>query len=299
MVEKLSLGKFLQKYGTKDKCLEVLKHLRYPQGVFCQKCQKIKEFYKIESRQVYQCSCGYQIAPLAGTILEKTTTPLQYWFYAIFIVSATRSGVSAKQLQRELGVTYKTAWRMFKQIRMLMADTGSGLLNGTVEVDETFIGGAGKNRRYEWKGNEKPKEVVMGMIQRGNLGKGGEKAYLKHIPNTGKWTLIKQIKDHVDPKARVISDEWGGYTQISKYGYRHDVVRHKETYVDRDIYTQNVEGLWSILKRGIYGVYRIVSKKYLQAYVDEYAWRYNHRKNSLNMFDLLLQQLVEVKYIQA
>jgi len=142
MIKKLSLGKFLQKYGTNEKCLDVLKRLRYPQGILCPRCQKIKEFYKIERRQVYQCSCGYQIAPLAGTILEKTTTPLQYWFYAMYIISATRSGVSAKQLQRELGVTYKTAWRMFKQIRMLMAQNGVPL-DGTVEIDETFMGGKG------------------------------------------------------------------------------------------------------------------------------------------------------------
>ncbi len=292
MIKKLSLGKFLQKYGTNDKCLDVLKHLRCPQGIFCQRCNKIKEFYKIEGRQVYQCSCGYQIAPLAGTILEKTTTPLQYWFYAMYIISATRSGVSAKQLQRELGVTYKTAWRMFKQIRMLMAQDGAPF-DGDVEVDETFMGGKAKNRAYVPNFNEKPKEVVMGMVKRGGH------AYLKHIEGVGKWILLKQIQEHVSPTARVLTDEWGGYAQLSKYGYMHQFVNHSASqYVYGDIHTQNIEGIWSIVKRGVYGVYRIVSKKYLQAYVDEYTFRYNHRKNGM-MFNLLLQQLAGVRYVKV
>lgn len=292
MIKKLSFGKFLQKYGTNEKCLDVLKRLRYPQGILCPRCKKIKEFYKIEGRQVYQCSCGYQIAPLAGTILEKTTTPLQYWFYAIYIISATRSGVSAKQLQRELGVTYKTAWRMFKQIRMLMAQGGVPL-DGDVEVDETFMGGKAKNRAYVSNFNEKPKEVVMGMVKRGGY------AYLKHIEGVGKWILLKQIQEHVSSTARVLTDEWGGYAQLSKYGYMHQLVNHSASqYVHGDIHTQNIEGIWSIVKRGVYGVYRIVSKKYLQAYVDEYTFRYNHRKNG-RIFDLLLQQLAEVKYVKA
>ncbi|MBI2612031.1 IS1595 family transposase [Candidatus Gottesmanbacteria bacterium] len=291
MKDHFTLGSFLRKYKDDEACLEHLKQIKYPSGIFCEKCQCITTFTKITSRPVYQCSCGYQISPLAGTIFEKTTTPLQYWFYAIFIMSVTRSGVSAKQLQRELGVTYKTAWRMFKQIRILMANVNNNLMDGTVEVDETFIGGAGKNRRYKWDGNEKEKQVVMGMVQRNG------RAYLKHIPNTGKWTLLKQIKDNVDPQARVITDEWGGYIQLPKYGYKHDVVRHKDTYVVGDIYTQNVENLWSILKRGIYGVYRVVSKKYLQAYIDEYAWRYNHRQFNDKMFDLLLRQVAEVRVL--
>ena len=302
MKEKFSLGSFLKKYRNDEACLEHIKKIKYPQGILCDKCQKITNFTKIKDRPVYQCSCGYQISPLAGTIFEKTTTSLQFWFYAIFIMSVTRSGVSAKQLQRELGVTYKTAWRMFKQIRILMANTsgleGDGeLLNGTVEIDETFIGGKGMNRRFRPNFNEIPKEVVMGMVQRSDTGKGGVKAYLKHIPNTGKWTLLKQIKDHVDPQARVITDECYGYTQLAKYGYNHEFVTHKDTYVVGDIYTQNIEGLWSIVKRGIYGVYRVVSKKYLQAYIDEYSWRYNNRQYQDRMFELLLNQIAEVKVI--
>lgn len=300
MKDSFSLGTFLRKYKNDEACLEHIKEIKYPSGIFCEKCKEIKNFTKVADRPVYQCSCGYQISPLAGTIFEKTTTPLQYWFYAIFLMSVTRSGVSAKQLQRSLRVTYKTAWRMFKQIRILMANTNNsgGMLDGIVEIDETFIGGKGMNRRFKPHFNEIPKEVVMGMVQRSVTGKGGDKVYLKHIPNTGKWSLLKQIKEHVDPQARVITDEYYGYTQLKRHGYDHEFVTHKDTYVVGDIYTQNVENLWSILKRGIYGVYRVVSKKYLQAYIDEYAWRYNNRKYNDQMFDLLLRQIAEVRIIQ-
>ena len=292
MILGFSLKSFNEKYGTDDQCLEAIKKRRFPDDLPCPKCKQVSKFYRVSKRPAYACKfCGYHIYPLAGTIFEKTTTPLHYWFFAIRVMAQTRSGTSAKQLQRMLGVTYKTAWRMFKQIRLLMAQGGDPL-NGIVEVDETFIGGKAENRKYKLDFNEIPKEIVMGMVQRGG------KAYVKRIPTTGKWALLKQIKEHIDPKARVITDQFAGYTQLKKYGYRHEFVNHKETYVVGDIYTQNVECLWSNLKRGIYGVYRIVSKKYLQAYIDEYTFRYNHRKTPELMFDLLLRQIACVKPLQ-
>lgn len=300
MNDKFTLGSFLKQYKDDEACLEHIKVIRYPQGIFCEKCQKITNFTKIKNRPVYQCSYGYQISPLAGTIFEKTTTPLQYWFYAIFIMSVTRSGVSAKQLQRELGVTYKTAWRMFKQIRMLMSDNSSNIenggnpLDGLVEVDETFVGGKGKNRKNQWvQGVEgKEKQILMGMVQREG------KVYIKHIPNTGKWTLLKQIQDNISPKARIFTDEYRGYIQLSYRGYEHDSVNHSiKEYVKGEVHTQNIENIWSHLKRGIFGVYRVVSAKYLQAYADEYAFRYNYRKLDGGMFDILLSQIAQVKTI--
>lgn len=292
MNNKFSLRQFKRKYGTHEQCLEAIKKLRFPDEMKCPKCKKLSVFYPVKGRTAYACKfCGYQIYPLAGTVFEKSTTPLDFWFFAMYIMVQTRAGISAKQLERMLGVTYKTAWRMFKQIRLLMAQSGS-MLDGTVEIDETYIGGEGKNRRFEWDGGEKPKEAVMGMVQRGG------KAYAKRIPNTGKWTLLAQVKEHVSPTARVITDEYGGYYHLPRYGYRHEVVNHGETYVVGDIYTQNVECLWSIIKRGIKGVYRVVSKKYLQAYIDEYTWRYNNRQYNGEMFNRLLKQITEVRTIQ-
>lgn len=290
MTSKFGLKEFRKKYGTHEQCLEVLKQLRFPDPCKCPKCNIAQKFYPVTGRTSYACNnCGHHIYPLAGTIFEKSTTPLDLWFFAMYLMTQTRSGTSAKQLERMLGVTYKTAWRIFKQIRMLMAQIEGNLLDGIVEIDETFIGGKGSNRRFVPHFNEVPKEAVMGIIQRGG------KAYLKHIPNTGKWTLLKQIKANVSPQARIVTDEWAGYIHLKRHGYTHNTVNHHKTYVDGDIHTQNAENVWSQLKRGIYGVYRVVSKKYLQAYVDEYAWRYNNRKLAGRMFDRLLHQVVEVR----
>lgn len=304
---KFSLREFRDRYGTHEQCLEAIKQLKFPDPYTCPKCNTIQKFYPVKGRTAYACNaCGRHIFPLAGTIFEKSTTPLDLWFFAMYLMTQTRSGTSAKQLERMLGVTYKTAWRMFKQIRILMARPSgiiggndvNDLLDGAVEVDETFIGGKGSNRAFKANHNEIPKEVVMGMVQRSESGKGGEKVYLRHIPNTGKWTLLKQIQENISPEARVFSDEWGGYIQLKYHGYSHESINHKaQEYSRGDIHTQNIENVWSILKRGIFGVYRVVSAKYLQAYIDEYAWRYNHRKYQDKMFEMLLRQINEVKVV--
>ncbi len=293
MNSKFSLRQFKRIYGTHEACLEAIKKLRYPDEMDCPKCKKLSVFYPVKGRTAYACKfCGHQIYPLKGTIFEKSTTPLDYWFFAMYLMVQTRSGTSAKQLERMLGVTYKTAWRMFKQIRMLMADTDNTPLTGVVEMDETFVGGKAKNRVKLWNADTDIKEVVFGAVQRGG------KAYLKHVPNTGKWTLLKQIKEHVSPEARVITDEYRSYTHLPRFGYKHEWVNHQERYSRGDVYTQNIENVWSHFKRGITGVYRVVSKKYLQAYVDEYGWRYNNRQYNGGMFDRLLKQITEVRSLQ-
>ncbi len=292
MNSKLSLRQFQRKYGTNDHCLEAVKKLRFPDEMECPKCKQMSVFYPVTNRTSYACKlCGYHLYPLAGTIFEKSTTPLQYWFFAMYLMTQTRSGTSAKQLERMLGVTYKTAWRMFKQIRMLMTDEPS-MLDGVVEIDETFVGGKGHNRATKPHFNEVPKEVIMGIVKR----KG--QAYFKRIPNTGKWTLLQQIKDHVDPTAHIMTDEYAAYMSLPKFGFTHDSVRHSASeYVSGIAHTNTVEGFWSIFKRGVYGVYRVVSKKYLQAYVDEYAFRYNHRNEGW-MFDTLLGKVAEVRLLK-
>lgn len=297
MTGKFSLKEFFSRFSDDNACLEEIKNIRWPSGITCPVCKKVTKFYKVKGRTAYACEFGgTTVYPLADTILEKTTTPLQYWFYAMYVMTKTRSGISAKQLERELGVTYKTAWRMFKQIRMLMADNANNPLDGTVEVDETFVGGKGKNRKSKWiKGIEgKEKEILMGMVKRGG------KVYIKHIPNTGKWTLLKQIQENISPKARIFTDEYRGYIQLSYKGYDHNSVNHSASeYVRGEVHTQNIDNVWSHLKRGIFGVYRIVSAKYLQAYADEYAFRYNHRKFDGTMFDVLLNQIAQVKGIDS
>jgi hypothetical protein len=230
---------------------------------------------------------GHQISPLAGTVFEKTTTPLQYWFYAMWLMTATRGGISAKQLQRELGVTYKTAWRMAKQIRILMGKRDGRLLQGIVETDESFFGGAGKNRRYVPHFNEKPKDIIMGMVEREG------RVVMKKIETTGRIALMEQIQKHVDPTATIMHDEFVGYKNLHKLGYDHHAVNHGKTYVVGKAHTNNVEGLWGRIKPGIKGVYRKVSSKYIESYMDEYCFRYNNRKKPNEMFEPLLRQIGE------
>lgn len=296
--EKFTISQFLKRFSNDDKCLEEIKNIRWPSGLIpCAKCNKETKHYKLNGRKAYSCEfCRSQVYPLAGTIFDKTTTELKLWFYAIYLMTQTRSGISAKQLQRELGVTYKTAWRIFKQTRALMADGSGTPLDGIVEVDETFVGGKDKNRKNEWRhGKEEfQKEVLMGMVQRDG------KVYIKHVPNTGKWTLLNQIRANVSPNARVMTDEWGSYKSLYQYGYNHNSVIHsKSQYVLGDIHTQNIENVWSHLKRGIFGVYRFVSAKYLQAYADEFAFRYNNRDAQGGMFDRLLNQVPQVRMVRA
>src|SRR3989344_2619985 len=184
------------------------------------------------------------------------------------------------------------AGTIFKKIRLLMTETKGDLLSGNVEIDETFVGGKGKNRAFKPNFSEIPKEVIMGMVERGG------KLHTKHIPNTGKYTLLEEIQKNVDKNASIMTDNYAGYTQLSKYGYHHFSVNHSASeYTRGEIHTQNIEGVWSQLKRGITGVYRHVSKEYLQSYSDEFSWRYNHR-NDINIFDSLLKQVAEVKILK-
>lgn len=285
---RFTLSRFMKEFDTDEKCFGYLIKLKYPDGIYCPRCETITNFTKIKSRPVIQCSCGHQISPLVGTIFEKSRTRLVSWFYAFFLMSKTRTGISAKQLERELGVSYKCAWRMFKQIRLLMGQLDGGVLDGIVEVDETYIGGKGKHRKYQTF-FEDQKEIVMGMIERNG------RVVMRKIPNTGKYTLLNQIRENVHPDAGVITDQLAAYKILFSKGYRHESVNHSERFVEvGGIYTQTIESQWSNLKKGIYGVYRNVSPKYLQQYCNEFAWRYNHRH--MDMFLPLLSEVVKVPF---
>lgn len=291
MNKKFTFKDFLQRFPNDEACLDEVFNLRYPNGVDCVKCKKITKYYHLKSRTTYSCGfCGTQLSPLSDTIFEKSAVSLKLWFYAIFLMIKTRSGISAKQLERELGVSYKTAHRMFKMIRLLMEQDG-GMLNGIVEIDETFVGGKGKNRAKEWHGGVEEKEVVWGAVER----KG--KAYLKHVSSTHKYVLLKELKENVLTTAHIMSDEAGAYKALYDFGYyNHHSVNHSSGEYGRGIVHNNtIEGVWSQFKRGITGVYRHVSKEYLQSYVNEYCFRYNFRNLENGMFDLLLNRVSVVK----
>jgi transposase-like protein len=274
--------------------LDKIFQLRY-NSFICPKCYSDKTFTKVKDRRSYQCpSCGFQVYPTVGTVFEKTTTPLTYWFLAIYMQTTTRNGVAAKELERTLNVCYKTALRMAHQIKILMANTqNKNPLTGVIEMDETFIGGLNKNRHEDKKipqsqgRSTKDKVPVFGMVKRG-----GE-VRTKVIDNTQAETIKSVVDANVDKeKSVVISDEWLGYKSLTDE-YKHVVVNHSQSeYVRGAFHTNTIEGVWSQLKRTIKGTHIHVSKRHLQKYVDEVAFRYMERFSQDTMFEDVLHHLV-------
>jgi len=292
----VSLMEFMQRFPDDKTCLEWLWRERYaPDGhtAFCPSCDKDRRFHRVNARPSYDCdSCGYHINPTAGTIFHKSSTSLHLWFYAMWIITSTRCGVSAKQLERELGVTYKTAWRMFNLIRNeLMTQDGDGPLSGSVEADETWIGGKlreSDRRKARAEGRSpigqyvKPRASVFGMVERGG------QVRVMTVPSRYGYTLRSNIATHVLPATMVYTDDYPGYTGIERK-YRHHRINHTaKMYVEGEVHTQTIEGFFSLVKNGIRGVYHSVSARWLQGYLNEYAWRYNNRDNRAAMFERLL-----------
>lgn len=277
---------FKRDFPNEEACLEWLKNSRWPDGVFCEKCQKITKHHHVTNRKAYACDvCGNHVYPMVGTILEKSATSLITWFHAIFLMANTRCGISAKQLQRETGVTYKTAWRMFRQIRSML-DEDISLECPSVEVDETYIGGVRKGKRGRGAAG---KTAVFGMVER----QGKVKAIkTKRVDSA---TIMPLIKDTVKPNSTVYSDEFATYNKLAMNGYKHERVNHgAKVYVVGNAHTNTIEGFWSLVKRGISGVYHAVGEDYVQNYVNEYAFRYNRRDSEQPMFWGFLDRLVKV-----
>lgn len=299
----LSLVEFMREFPDDETCLRHIWRERFaPDGehAFCQRCEAERVFKRYDTAQKRPCwfcqTCGYRIHPLAGTIFERSSTSLHLWFYALYLITSTRCGVSAKQLERELGVTYKTAWRMFNRIRNhLMDESGDPRLSGEVEADETLVGGKMRNpdrrererlgwdrKRYD---NERKKVMVFGAVERG----GRVRATI--IPNSSGQTLHNAVQTYVVPESMLFTDEWGGYNSVGKKMKGHKRIRHAERiYVEGDVHTQTIEGFWALTKNGIRGAYHSVSAKWLQGYLNEYAWRYNRRDSDTPMFYSLLAE---------
>ena len=215
-MEKYTIKHFEQQFPDEDSCLEFIKQARWPDGVHCTKCDKVTGHYRIKGRKVYSCEfCGAHVSPTADTIFHKSSTSLKTWFHAIFLMASTRTGISAKQLERETGVTYKTAWRMFTQIRKLMAQEDGISLFGEVEVDETYVGGKERNKHANKKlhagRGTVGKTVVVGLVER----KGN--AVVEVQPDSRASTIVPMIQEHVHPyDATIYTDEHGAYNHLSK-----------------------------------------------------------------------------------
>ncbi|HXH04897.1 MAG TPA: IS1595 family transposase [Candidatus Nitrosotenuis sp.] len=263
-----TVKQFNTDYPDDKACLDSVFENRYGDVKDCPKCGVVDtKFYRVTGRKCYACMhCGYQLHPLAQTIFHKSSTSLKDWFYAIYLFSVSKNGVSAKELERRLGVTYKTAHRMARQIRKLMEDGGDPL-SGDIEIDETYIGG---RRKMKQKFNNK--SVVFGMVERNGSVKS------THVKSSGARVLLPVIIKESEPQSNLYSDEWPAYRKLPKYGYSHTTVNHsKLEYVRGTAHTNTIEGYWSQLKRSIDGTYHSVSPKHLQSYLNEFSFRYNFR----------------------
>ena len=278
----LDLPTLIEQFGCENKCREYLEELRWPNGACCPRCDAQKGISRIEKRHQYECdSCGYQFSVKAGTVLHDSKLPLWKWFLAVFVMIQSKKGISANQLKRMIGVSYKTAWHLCHRIRSAMTEATEGKLSGIVEVDETYVGGKARGKGRGYRGN---KTMVLGAGERGGA------IRLKVEKRNDRKTLHKFITQAVkDDTEAIYTDEWEAYKGIADENTRHETVNHRaEEWVRGDVHTNTVEGVWSLLKRSIIGSYRHISAKHLPSYLDEMEWRFNNRENPYLFRDTVL-----------
>lgn len=289
----------MRDFPDDEACLEHLWRTRCSEdGVhaLCPKCEQERSFKRYKTAQGRQCwtctACGHHIHPTAGTIFHKSSTSLHLWYYAMYLMTSTRCGISAKHLEREIGVSYPTAHRMMKLIRNeLMTQDEDAPLEGDVEVDESAGGGRvrasdrAKGRQYVIaKMSRRP--TIWGAVERGG------RIRVQVVKSRGTLDVEGPIFEYVLPSSSIFTDEWKGYTsRVGDHFKSHRRIRHQErVYVSGTVHTNTIEGFFGNLKNGIRGNYHSVSSKWLQGYLNEYAWRYNRRHDTTrSMFEILIE----------
>ncbi len=278
----INLVNLIERYGNEDKCRAYLEEQRWPDGITCPRCGS-KSISKYRDKYVFDCnSCRYQFSVTVGTIFHDSHLPLWKWFLATYLMVESKKGISANQMKRALSISYKTAWYLCHRIRAAMLSDVKKQLGGIVEVDETWVGGKRKDVGHGYKGN---KVLAVGAVERnGDI-------VLQAIKHADRDTLHKFIHSHTAPDTKAIyTDDWPAYNGIADKDTRHETVNHSaEEWVRGDVHTNSVENIWSLLKRSIVGSYHQVSKKHLDAYLDELEWRFNNRENPYLFRDTLLK----------
>jgi len=298
----ISLQQIHKQFDTQDKCMALLVNLRWPDGVCCPRCGNKKVFAVKHRAWNWVCKSGaetidkqtgevkickkqgYRFSALVGTVFENTNYPLPIWFEVIYLICQSKKGMSAMQVQRMLTesgrpTAYKTAFYICHRVRAMLDNPEFGPLMGQVEVDETYIGGKNKNRHWDKKqpgtGTAGKIPVVGAISRKGNV-------ICKMIENADTETLTKFVRKTVSDKVDLVAtDEHSGYRYLKYAPYPHEVVKHSaDEYVRGEVHTQSIDSFWALLKRGIIGTYHNVSKKYLPLYMNEFQWRFNHRKDS-------------------
>lgn len=285
-MSKFTFKDFQKEYPDDAACLDKVMEMRYGgTEIECPSCREKSKFHRMSKRRGYSCQrCGHHIFPCAGTVFEKSRTPLTSWFFAMYLMTTTRHGVAAKELERQLGVTYKTAWRMGHELRKLMSNADHNVpLNGHVEVDEAYIGGRRTGRPGR---GAKGKTAVLGMVERdGNV-------RANPVPDTTMHTVQNSIVQNVEKGSRISSDEYASYQHLGKIGYDHHTISHgKKEYARGDVHTNSIEGYWSRLKNSIRGTHIHVSPKHLWKYTAEFSFRYNMRSRPGEMFGKLISSV--------
>lgn len=293
-----TLADVINTFDTEIKCSQYVANKRWGDTPICPHCGCIGRVYLFSNGVTYKCGdCKQKFSVKVGTIFEGSNIPLSKWFQAIYLFACRSKGVSSLQLSKDIGITQKSAWYMLQRLRYGMSHPEyKKPLSKVVEADETYIGGKEKNRHLSKRNfkngqgaigrNAEDKAPVFGVVERNG------QVIVKHVENVKKETLEPIIISHVSKDSMIVTDEWYAYNELKKRGFLHMTVKHAaKQYVVGDTHTNTIENFWSTLKRNIYGVYHFTSKKHLQKYLEEVAYRYNHRKSSVTFrFDLLLLQ---------
>jgi len=296
MMDSVNLCTLIEQFGSEAKCRAYLEELRWPEQVYCPRCTSDK-ISRIMKRNQYDCdACRYQFSVTAGTIFNDSHLALWKWFLATYLLCESRKGMSANQVSRTLGVSYKTAWYLCHRIRAAMKEVNPQPLDGVVEIDETYVGGRVHGKGTQGR-SQKAKEVVIGIKQRG-----GELRFF-HAEDVKAGTLAKYIKENVSDDVDVImTDDFVSYPfAMDKAGMsrsKHKSINHSTgIYVDGDITTNGIESAFSLLKRGIIGTWHKISAKHLAAYLDEMTFRFNNRDNPFLFRDTMMK-LIDAPVLQ-
>lgn len=277
-----TLAEFLSAFNSEEVCRKYFEEVRFAKGDFCPHCKHTK-IMRFSDGKRYRCDkCKRDFTIKTGTLFGESKIPLQKWFIAIYLLTTNKKGISSINLANQVGVSQKTAWFMDMRIREALKQ-GKGMLGGVVEVDETYIGG-----KHVRKDGFRKKAPIFGMTERG----GKLRAY--HIPHRGTEVLLPTMKKHIDPKARIMSDEARVYQKLGKVGFHNTgTVKHgKKHWAHGDVNTNSIESFWALFKRNYHGTYHSMSKKHLQRYIDEVVYRFNGRELSMQeLFDTVTTKM--------
>lgn len=274
-----TLDELTSAFPDEQTCIEHFRAIRWAQGAFCPYCGGTR-IYDFSDKRTHKCGdCRQRFSIKVGTIFEDTKLPLRKWFIAIWLITSHKKGIASTQLAKDVGITQKSAWFVLHRLREASAaGSFNRMLDGEVEVDETFVGGKAKNRHISERGGSgrggigSGKTPVVGAVERG-----GE-VFARATKSVDAHTLKSFVRENVSPKVDALfTDEWVGYRGLGSE-YPHQVIRHTHgEYVKGRIHTQTIEGFWSLFKRQVYGIHHWVSTKHLDRYVNEATWRYNRR----------------------